>query len=101
MAPEEDMYNKKYRPIPSGRLSLRTARILRWILPIVCMAWSVSYSKEVLYASISSCALTYVYNEMGYAAGHWFGRNFVNAVGLSSFEIGACLIIGERKSHII
>lgn len=94
------MLNKKDRPLPSGRLSLRTALILRWILPILCLAWSASYSKEVLYASIANCILTVVYDEMGYAAGHWAGRNIVNAMGFASFEVGACLIASELLIHI-
>ncbi|KAL5514483.1 hypothetical protein ACEPAG_2571 [Sanghuangporus baumii] len=93
--PEEDMHNKSYRPIPAKRLSLRTALVLRWILPLVCFAWSAGYSKQVLYASIVNCVLTYVYDEMGYAAGHWLGRNIVNALGFVSFEVGACLIAGK------
>ena len=95
VSPEEDMHNKSDRPLPSKRLSLQTAIILRWVLPIVCFLWSASYSKEVLYASIANCVLTYVYDEMGYAAGHWAGRNIVNAMGFASFEYGACLIAGE------
>ena len=92
--PEEDAHNKSYRPIPAKRLSLRTALILRWLLPLICFAWSAMYSKEVLVASFANCLLTYIYNEMGYAAGHWAGRNIVNALGFASFEVGACLIAG-------
>lgn len=95
MEPEEDMMNKKDRPLPSGRLSLRTALILRWLLPILCLIWSATYSKEVFLASFANCALTYIYDEMGYAAGHWAGRNIVNAMGFASFEWGACLIASE------
>lgn len=94
MDPEEDMKNKADRPIPAKRISLETAYMLRWALPVVCSLWSASYSKEVLYASIANCVLTYIYNEMGIAAGHWSGRNIVNALGYASFEWGACLIAG-------
>ncbi|KAH8108268.1 UbiA prenyltransferase family [Phellopilus nigrolimitatus] len=96
LAPEEDMYNKSYRPLPAKRISLRTALVLRWVLPLLCFAWSASYSKEVLCASIANCALTYIYDEMGFAAGHWASRNIVNAMGFASFEIGACLIAGNN-----
>ncbi|EJD05643.1 uncharacterized protein FOMMEDRAFT_79213 [Fomitiporia mediterranea MF3/22] len=98
--PEEDEHNKAYRPLPAKRLSLRTAVILRWVLPLVCFAWSATYSKEVLYASIANCVLTYVYDEMGYAAGHWVGRNIVNALGFASFEVGACLIAGKNTHSL-
>lgn len=98
--PEEDKRNKSDRPIPANRISLRNALILRWVLPIICFLWSASYSKEVLAASVANCFLTYVYDEMGYAAGHWAGRNLVNSLGFASFEIGACLIAG-KDVHIL
>ncbi|THH08109.1 hypothetical protein EW145_g2932 [Phellinidium pouzarii] len=92
--PEEDKQNKPYRPLPSGRISLRTALILRWILPFVCFAWSASYSMPLLYASIANCIIVVIYDEMGYAAGHWFIRNVLNAAGHASFEMGACFLAG-------
>ncbi|KAH8111264.1 UbiA prenyltransferase family [Phellopilus nigrolimitatus] len=95
LAPGEDIYNKSYRPLPAKRISLRAALILRWVLPLPCLAWSTSYSKEVLCASFVLCALTYIYDEMGFAAGHWAGKNIMNAMGYACFEIGACLIIGN------
>ena len=42
--------------------------------------------------------LAWIYNEAGFAAGHWVGRNAVNAMGLTAFEVGACLIAGADFS---
>lgn len=97
LAPEEDFHNKKDWPIPSGRLSIHTANIVCWPLLLFCLAWSASYHPEVLYASVSFCTLTYIYNEMGYAAGHWVGRNLLNAFVYVNFEMGACLILSKCK----
>ena len=94
LKPEEDEYNKQDRPLPAKRITWRNALILRWALVPACWALSACYSLETAYASIALCIFTYVYDEMGYAAGHWFGRNFVNALGFMSFEVGACLIAG-------
>src|ERR1700734_2784258 len=42
--PTEDTLNKPFRPIPSGRVTLRQAQILRWALVPICMALSTCYS---------------------------------------------------------
>ena len=89
------MHNKKDRPLPAGRISLKNALIVRWLLVPACFALSACYSLETVYASMALCLLTYIYDEMGFAKGHWFSRNFVNALGFMSFEVGACLIAGQ------
>ncbi|KAI5120555.1 hypothetical protein M0805_000283 [Coniferiporia weirii] len=98
--PEEDEHNEKDRPLPAKRITLRDALILRWVLVPMCWALSTYYSVETVYASIALCILTYAYDEMGFAAGHWLGRNVVNALGFLSFEIGACLIAGTNSHRL-
>ncbi|OCB91948.1 kinase-like protein [Sanghuangporus baumii] len=95
VSPAEDQNNKPDRPLPAGRLSYRSALILRWLMPFVCLAWSYSYSKEVAVACLVGCFLTWVYNEAGFASGHWAGRNIVNGLGMASFETAASLIAGK------
>ncbi|KAL5476971.1 hypothetical protein ACEPAI_3157 [Sanghuangporus weigelae] len=97
LKPEEDEFNKRDRPLPSKRITWRNALILRWALVPSCWALSACYSIETVYASIALCILTYVYDEMGFAAGHWLGRNVVNALGFMSFEVGSCLIAGSNR----
>ena len=48
-----------------------------------------------MYAAIAVCALTYLYNELGIAAGNWFIRDFVIALGYVAWGAGACLIAGK------
>lgn len=98
--PEEDLKNKPYRPLPAKRISYKAAYILRWVLPVICLLWSASYSKEVFYASLANCIATFVYHELGFAAGHWFGRNLLNTIGYASFEVGACLIAGKSLFNL-
>lgn len=92
MNPEEDEQNKKDRPLPSRRITLQNALILRWALVPACFALSALYSITTVYASVALCALTYIYDEMGTHSGHWLLRNVVNALGFASFEVGATLV---------
>ena len=92
LCPEEDKENKKDRPLASGRISLESAKILRWALVPICWAMSYLYSVQTLYASIALSFLTMVYNEFGGHAGHWIVRNLSVAVCYGSFELGATLV---------
>lgn len=94
--PEEDKKNKPYRPLPAGRITYEAAYVLRWVLPLLCLVWSARYSKEVMYASLANCIATFFYHELGFASGHWLGRNILNTIGYASFEVGACLIAGKN-----
>jgi len=75
--PEEDEHNKRYRPLPGKRVTLRNAVILRWALVPACWALSACYSN-----------------------GHWVVRSFMNAVGFVALEVGATLLAGEWCSTV-
>ena len=92
---KEDQVNKKWRPIPSGRLSHRTAVILRWLMPFFNLAWSAQYSKEVVLACLGTCIATFIYNEGGAGDGHWAVRNIGNVTVAICLEFGTCLVAGE------
>lgn len=64
-------------------------------MPFVCFAWSACYSKEMLLASIFNCGIVVIYDEMGFAGGHWLGRQVLNSFGHVSFELGATFLAGE------
>ena len=91
---EEDKRNKSDRPLPAGRISIQHAVILRWALLPLCLLVSVSYSHQVLYASIAMAAGTLIYNECHAHAAHWAIRNILNAVGYAIFETGATFVAG-------
>ncbi|KAJ7777002.1 UbiA prenyltransferase family [Mycena metata] len=86
LQPEEDALNKPDRPLPSNRLSLPQAILLRWCLVPLCLGLSDCYSVEALYVSIAVVALTFLYNEGSAHRQHWLIRNAVNAAGLACFE---------------
>ncbi|EJD04462.1 uncharacterized protein FOMMEDRAFT_82531 [Fomitiporia mediterranea MF3/22] len=100
LKPEEDEFNKRDRPLPAKRIMWKNALRLRWALVPACWTLSACYSLETVYASIALCLLTFIYDEMGFAAGHWLGRNFVNALGFMSFEVGACLVAGGNRHRM-
>ncbi|KAI0043716.1 hypothetical protein FA95DRAFT_1498188 [Auriscalpium vulgare] len=100
LSEDEDGMNKTDRPLPSGRMTLRSALILRWLLVPVCWIYSAFYSVEVVYASIALVALTVIYDEMGAHAGHYIVRNLVNAGGFASFEAGSTLIAGSDRHSL-
>ena len=84
--PDEDLQNKPWRPIPSGRISVRAAIYLRWTLFVVCLLFSTSCG--VLYAGAALSIATIAHNELRLGS-HWLARNGLNAVGYASFSVGA------------
>ena len=98
--PIEDALNKPDRPIPSGRVTLRQAQILRWALVPLCLALSTCYSMPTMWSTVLLCVLTYMYNELHFHA-HWITRNLGNAFGFASFEFGATLIAGLCPNIIL
>lgn len=88
------MCNKSDRPLPSGRITLHAARLLRWMLFPVCLLLSALYSARVAYASLSLAFCTVLYNELHASSAHWILKNFLNAGGYAAFEAGATLIAG-------
>lgn len=97
----EDAENKADRPIPSGRMSLLQARILRWLLVPACLAVSYQFSASVLAASMAVIAITFWYNELGGSGNHWFIRNLLNGIGFGAFETGATLLAGKNFHHAV
>src|ERR1700749_3998971 len=75
----EDRKNKPDRPLPSGRITMRNAIILRWVLVPLCFGYSLYFSLMTLYASVGLVIMTIIYDELGAHAAHWIIRNIVNA----------------------
>ncbi|KAF8526145.1 UbiA prenyltransferase family [Gautieria morchelliformis] len=97
--PNEDAANKPDRPIPSGRITVQQARILRWGCLIPCLMCSACFSTAVVQVSAASSFFFYAFNELGFDS-HWFGRHVLNGAGLACFEIGATLIAGPDRTTL-
>lgn len=88
----EDAINKPDRPLPSRRISLQTARALRWIMIPLCLLLSAAYGPRTMLASFAASLFMLAYNEGGGAGSHWLVRNALNAVGYAVAEAGATLV---------
>jgi 4-hydroxybenzoate polyprenyltransferase len=83
----EDSINKPWRPLPSKRVTPDDARsLLLWILPISYLVGIVIGGSD---ASVALMVFSYMYNDLHGANESWLWRNLLNALGLSSFSIGA------------
>ena len=89
----EDAINHPYRPIPTGRISVRTARVLRWTMIPACLLISALYGPRTIFASLLGSLFMLAYNEGGGARAHWLVRNSENAVGYSVAKAGTTLVL--------
>lgn len=89
----EDVVNRPWRPLPSGRISANAARWLRWSLIPICLAVSARHGKEVVLASATLTVTTLLYDEAG-LAGHFIGKSLCAVPGYVTFEVGATRILG-------
>ncbi|KAF5343648.1 hypothetical protein D9758_014674 [Tetrapyrgos nigripes] len=96
----EDSRNKAYRPIPSGRMTLKQAHILRWIFVCIGLAISYKLSFAVLGASCIIVLTTICYNELDGGGRHWVMRNWLNGVGFGAFQTGATLVAGRDRTQL-
>jgi len=94
--PVEDEHNKRDRPLPAKRISLKNAIILRWALVPVCWSLSACYGKNLAYTSLALTALTAFHNEL-HAHRHIVGKNVATALCISAFEVGAILLSGNSR----
>ncbi|EJD06402.1 uncharacterized protein FOMMEDRAFT_75736 [Fomitiporia mediterranea MF3/22] len=93
--PKEDEHNKPYRPIPSKRITLENAYILRWVLVPLCFALSACYSVQVLYQSIGLFVFFFGLDELNINS-HWIERGVMNAILQYFLGVGSCLIAGSN-----
>ncbi|PCH35474.1 hypothetical protein WOLCODRAFT_80615 [Wolfiporia cocos MD-104 SS10] len=98
-SPGEDERNKGWRPIPSGRMSLKSALVLRWLLVPICWAMSWLYSEQMLATSAAVTVLVILYNELS-ISGHWFGKNVLNTLGIAAYEVGTTLLASGRNTTL-
>ncbi|KAF8121062.1 UbiA prenyltransferase family-domain-containing protein [Boletus edulis] len=98
-APEEDRLNKPSRPLPAGRISVRDATILRWLIAPLCLAYSSLYSIQLVFSSLEMQLLTYWYNELD-GDKNWLSKNAILAIMYGCTELGGTLIAGCDPSRV-
>ena len=86
----EDSKNKPWRPLPSGRLSPKSARrLLLFGIPFVL---TISFFLGTITISMAFIIVTWMYNDLGGADDNYVARNLLNAVGLTFIGAGATSI---------
>ncbi|KAN0082454.1 UbiA prenyltransferase family domain containing protein [Tylopilus felleus] len=98
-APEEDRVNKPSRPIPAGRISVRDATILRWLIAPLCLAYSSLYSIQLVFSSLEMQLFTYWYNEMD-GDKNWLSKNAILALMYGCAELGGTLVASCNPARV-
>ncbi|KIK52523.1 hypothetical protein GYMLUDRAFT_1028657 [Collybiopsis luxurians FD-317 M1] len=94
---DEDALNRPWRPLPSGKVSIQQAIILRYIVIWACVACSSLYGVQIVLISLFLTAITIIYDDYG-GATHWILKNLCAAIGYAIFEVGATVVIGPSLS---
>ncbi|KAI4518194.1 hypothetical protein K525DRAFT_272895 [Schizophyllum commune Loenen D] len=92
---EEDMRIKPYRPIPSGRITIRAARLL--YAGLVCVALIASARMGILPVSALYFLSITAYNELGWAR-NWVYKASANAYAYGCYSFGASLCLNSSES---
>jgi 4-hydroxybenzoate polyprenyltransferase len=84
--------NHPDRPLLAGRITVRRARTLRWMMMPLCLLLSAAYGPKTLLTGFGVSLFMLAYDECGGARSHWLARNALNAIGYALAEVGATLI---------
>ena len=96
--PEEDIRNKPWRPLPSGRITPANVVILKYMTTATCLLVSYSYSPCVLVSSAFLSLFSYLYHEKC-GNHHWLSKNLLNSLGYSCFATGTTLVAGSMAPN--
>ncbi|KIY43457.1 hypothetical protein FISHEDRAFT_67929 [Fistulina hepatica ATCC 64428] len=88
----EDIINKPWRPLPSGRISERSTSILRWSLFVENLMFSLWLGGDVCLVSVLLACVEFFHDDLGYSR-HPLWKNVLNVGGYATFELGATLIM--------
>jgi 4-hydroxybenzoate polyprenyltransferase len=91
---DEDIINRPWRPVPSGRISAGEAVVLRWTLVFFCVSWSALHHSALTLSTFSLVTTTFLYDELELAR-HPIGKNLCNIGGYTAFEAGATMMMGR------
>ncbi|KAF9040692.1 UbiA prenyltransferase family [Panaeolus papilionaceus] len=97
--PEEDRQNKPWRPLPSGRITLKNANRLKKLSIAACLFASWCYGWRLLRISAFFTVLIPAYHEL-HGDSHWISKNLMNAVGYACFASGSTLIASKDRTQL-
>ncbi|KAG1734498.1 UbiA prenyltransferase family [Suillus lakei] len=93
----EDVLNKPWRPVPSGRISVKDSRALRWGLMVFCLGLSSLFSLHVVITSGVYTVLLIMHDDL-HLSHHPIFKNLCNAGGFLTYELGSSLILSGGSS---
>ncbi|KAG1867039.1 UbiA prenyltransferase family [Suillus tomentosus] len=93
----EDLLNKPWRPVPSGRISVKDSRALCWALVVFCLGLSSLFGLNVVITSGVWTVLVVVYNDL-LLDHNPISKNLCNAGGYVALELGPLLIMSRGSS---
>ncbi|KAL8951296.1 MAG: hypothetical protein Q9222_002718 [Ikaeria aurantiellina] len=91
----EDAINKPWRPIPSGRVSAESSRLL--LLALVPFAFLLAWQLDVPRETAAFAICTWMYNDLEGSSEGPLIRNALNAAGLVSLYAGATAIVLDKS----
>ncbi|KAJ7631346.1 UbiA prenyltransferase family-domain-containing protein [Mycena polygramma] len=92
---QEDRKNKPFRPLPSGRVTLQQASILRRFTLICGLALSALFGLRIFLVNVGYAIVVFMYHDHGDS--HWLSKNIMNAMGYVFFESGSAMIAGKSE----
>ncbi|KAF4611171.1 hypothetical protein D9613_007343 [Agrocybe pediades] len=95
---QDDNLNKPWRPLPSGRISMKNARALRWALLPLCFLLSTRYGLVDL--GILMAGGMYLNNEWRWDR-HWLTRAVLNAIAYGTWDMGATVLSFGGRSPFL
>ncbi|KAG1731805.1 UbiA prenyltransferase family [Suillus paluster] len=93
----EDVMNKSWRPVPSGRISVKDSRTLRWGLLIFCLGLSSLFSSNVFITSVVATVLMMAPDDFNLSC-HPIFKSLCNIGFYMTFELGSSLVMCSIKA---
>ncbi|KAG1774622.1 UbiA prenyltransferase family [Suillus placidus] len=94
---DEDIVNKPWRPLPSGRISVEDSRALRWALLVFCLGLSSLFSLNVVITSGVFAVLIILHDDLRLGH-HPIFRNLCNVAAYVTAGVGCSLILSGESS---
>lgn len=94
---DEDIVNKPWRPLPSGRISVEDSRFLRWALLVFCLGLSSIFSLNLFMTSGVFTVLMILHDNLRHGH-HPIFRNSCNVAAYVTAGVGCSLILSGETS---
>ncbi|KAG1899012.1 UbiA prenyltransferase family [Suillus fuscotomentosus] len=91
----EDVLNKPWRPVPSGRISVKDARELRWALMLFCLGFSFLFGSNVVITSVMATVLIIVNDDLR-LSDHPVFKTLCSTGGYVIVELASLLILSRE-----